>query len=675
MGSSIVVGLGSCCLTATTQAHQAFLNLAAWDPDYAFHLGDAYYNGNASNTLPSQHRTLWENQIAAVADWKTMLSKVAVEYINSDHELNPDDTDTDTTNASSFNLFFKQTIPARLVDTATTPVGKYRSWVDYAAGYAIRFILIDIRNTARSHGADTDTSSKTMLGATQKAWLKNELIDSDGTATAVKVIISDVPWSGTASLANGIDKWWAYATERQEIADYITSHHVNVDFLHGDSHRLGVDQTHNAWGGFPVICGSPFSQNSGGAETNGFWDALYNAGGGSTPLSCYMRITYDSPSAGVIRRTASGWDAINDVEQISQVYTWSTVSSGGSSALSLSGSAGAKAVTGATGALSLSGGSTPSARVGAAGALSLSGSAGSKSSAAATGAVLLVGSAGSTLSAGGTGALSLVGAAGIPIRLSAGGALTLTGSAASRVTGGGAGAITLAGSAGSTSSASAVGALLLSGTAGLTPPPLGATGSLALTGTASSSARDAASGVLTLSGIAGMLAAEGASGAITLSGIAALQAASGASGSLLLTGTATLGQFTSAGGTGSLSLSGTAGALAPFGGTGQLALEGQGLTAVKLGALGAILLSGQVSTGTETGAQGQIVLLGFASTSSQLSGAIGVIVLDGGGIAHDVNVPTKLNPKRTFVIALEIRTLGIEAENRTLTVPARLSGR
>lgn len=318
------IALGSCADTATTGATDAFTDIAAWDPHVFLHLGDAYYNGSASTTTIAQHRAKWEDQINALAKWKTALASVGIEYTNSDHELNPDNTDSNTTNAALFNQFFVETIPSiPLVMTGSNPVSKHRSWVDSS----IRFIMLDTRNTARSPGLNVDGASKTMLGATQLAWLLAELSQPE----LLKVIISDVPWSHEAAVDTaGMDKWWAYAYERQVIANHITSNNINVDFLHGDAHRVAVDATHNQWGNFPVICGSPLAQNSGGSETNGWWDAYWPLSGTGQPhTSAYMRLTYEWLDANTIQRTASGWDAVSQAERVSLVSTWTVPSGSG----------------------------------------------------------------------------------------------------------------------------------------------------------------------------------------------------------------------------------------------------------------------------------------------------------------------------------------------------------
>lgn len=316
--SDVKLAIGSCVFTAAPNAHDALLDIAAWNPHRFVHLGDAYYNGVSTSTAVSEHRGRWEAQVAAVADWKTLLGSTSLVYINSDHELNPDNVETlGSSVALSFNEFYRQTIPSfPLVVTGSNPVSKHQSWVDSN----IRFILIDVKNTQRSTSTDTDGPSKTMLGASQLAWLLSELDQPE----LLKVILCDVPWTHSANTGSTFqDKWASYANERQIIADHITSNDINVDFFHGDSHRLSVDETHNLWGGFPYSSCAPLSQTTGGTQYNGLWDETYPAeGGGSINASQYMRVTYHWVDSDTLQRTASGWDAINDIERVSMVTTW-----------------------------------------------------------------------------------------------------------------------------------------------------------------------------------------------------------------------------------------------------------------------------------------------------------------------------------------------------------------
>lgn len=317
---TLKLAIGACVMTAASNTFpkDALSDIVTWDPHILVHLGDAYYNGLETNTVESFHLGRWEMQIDGIPEWATLLGSVGFVYTNSDHELNPDNVDTGSnTNALTFNEFYRKRIPSHpLVVAGANPVSKHQSWVDSG----IRFILIDVRNTQRTAGATAQGPTKTMLGASQLAWLLSELDQPE----LLKVILCDVPWTGAAATTSLFkDKWCSYDDERQTIADHITTNGINVDFFHGDSHRLSVDETHNTWGGFPYTSCAPLSQDSGGTQFNGYWDQSYpTEGSAQINMSGYMRVTYEWLDSNTLQRTASGWDAVNDLERVSMVTTW-----------------------------------------------------------------------------------------------------------------------------------------------------------------------------------------------------------------------------------------------------------------------------------------------------------------------------------------------------------------
>jgi alkaline phosphatase D len=77
-----------------------------------------------------------------------------------------------------------------------------------------------------------DSPARTILGETQKAWLKERLRDSDATW---KVVVTSVPVQ--ALLALPYDRWDGYAAERRELLEFIRDEAIdNVVFLSTDFH-------------------------------------------------------------------------------------------------------------------------------------------------------------------------------------------------------------------------------------------------------------------------------------------------------------------------------------------------------------------------------------------------------------------------------------------------------
>jgi alkaline phosphatase D len=99
----------------------------------------------------------------------------------------------------------------------------------FAWGSGADFFALDCRQY-RSPQSDPEGPAKTMLGARQKAWLKDELRASRAPA---KFLLSSVPLQGPW----GADRWAGYATERDELLRFVRQERIGgVIVLSGDVH-------------------------------------------------------------------------------------------------------------------------------------------------------------------------------------------------------------------------------------------------------------------------------------------------------------------------------------------------------------------------------------------------------------------------------------------------------
>lgn len=307
---STTIALGACTQhnqQGAGDASDALDDIVAWDPDFMVHTGDFHYRSSESLD-PVVHQDWFVDQIQNFPGHADLCANVGMFYVPSDHEAGPDNGDSDEPYILAFNEAYENIVPY------SGSTDHYRTWV---VG-RVRFIMLDVRNPDRSPGAMAQGPTKTMLGATQKTWLFDQLDQPE----LLKVIISDVPWPGPASLSDGIDKWWAYDDERSEIADYITDNGINVDFWNGDGHNMAVcSGASNNYGNFPMVQSAPFA-NIGGGRNSGEWDEKYEINQGNQYRN-YCRITI-TDNGQTITRTVSGWDAINGVERVSSVEGWSS---------------------------------------------------------------------------------------------------------------------------------------------------------------------------------------------------------------------------------------------------------------------------------------------------------------------------------------------------------------
>jgi hypothetical protein len=349
--ANYTVALVSCIAqgdTVTPPATAAAISdWISYGADLNVFTGDFDYSGTTSTVLATQVG-VYETQIGFIPSLSSMVATAWGYYCRSDHEAGPDNGDSDNTYTATNIAAAQSVFPMGVLgDTVNSPPhGLYQAWVSGR----VRFIMIDIRNTDRSPGGNTDNGTKTMLGATQLAWLENQLIQPE----PLKVIISDVAWMGTATITNGPDKWWSYDTERQAIISYIAANrHLvkNVVLWHGDSHLVGCTVgANNSWGGFPVYCAAPLLNVGGGLMQTTFDQHYSNSGG---ECRQYGRLAF-TDNGSSITVAFQGWDAVAGIAQVSQTDVFPTPSADLAGAGSLAAGGGIAGAAGLTGAGSVS---------------------------------------------------------------------------------------------------------------------------------------------------------------------------------------------------------------------------------------------------------------------------------------------------------------------------------
>jgi hypothetical protein len=317
---SFTFAVASCVNTAyETPGPDTGLNdWIAWQPDLAIFTGDYGYQNPTFTDQPSQVGT-WEYHT-----WFYGMEPITRQawgyYCRSNHDSTSDTYNCDTDNTwAAANLVAAQEIfpQGALGDAVNSPVHSLcQTWVTGR----VRFIMLDIRNVDRSPGTNTDNSSKTMLGATQLAWLKAQLLQPE----PVKIIITDTQWMGNTVPSLGADpelgKWWSYQTERTSIVSYMTGNWAqlrNIVLIHGDFHGVGVAYAaENTWGGFPVYSAAPLRQTGAATIAAGTFNRYYNNAGGECRQ--YGRVSVTDTGGSTITVNYQGWDAVNQVAQVSQ---------------------------------------------------------------------------------------------------------------------------------------------------------------------------------------------------------------------------------------------------------------------------------------------------------------------------------------------------------------------
>jgi hypothetical protein len=521
--ASFNVTLGSCVVTNATDgiALTSAMNQAA---HLTLFVGDQSYAASTS-TNRTDHEAQVLNQINNVPGYAPYWRNGAKILTLSDHDAGPDNGPSDLADApymrASIDAYLHYSSFRALADTRNPVVGRY-----YTLKYGrVKFIVIDVRNTDRTDVTVSGTSTDTLLGATQKAWLKQELITSE----PFKVIVADTQWMGAPDNTGGLpvkgDWWPAYEAERTEMINYISANASAVghlEYWHGDAHCVAyATASKNTWGGFPVLCGSPFSNVGGGRNLSTF-SAYYNNSGGDCRQYGYIQFTDTGTS---ITRSFLGIDAStgSNVTQVNNSVTVTTnAATSATASLSLSGTAATIApVSSVTASLTFGGSTGAAARVSAAsGSLSLAGTALGSASPGVSSGISFQGVASGSARVALAGSIVFAGTGTPFASASPTGNMSLGAATIATLPASGTGSISLSGSPVSVSNP-ASGILVLSSAAGGRASILAASGGFTILGSAlGRSFVGALAGTLTFSGSAVAPASVSCIGTLTVAGLA-----------------------------------------------------------------------------------------------------------------------------------------------------------
>jgi hypothetical protein len=260
---SFTFAIGSC--QATGSNTPIFGHIQATNPLFWLQAGDIHYRDIAVDDI-NAFREAYND--LHVQSWQAALFRsTAIVHMWDDHDgAGGNDTDGTRPGWPAVRAAYRESVPHHVLPAG--PGGAiYHSFV---VG-RVRFIVSDLRSE-RSPKSQTDNASKTMMGATQKQWFKDELAAAVATQQFV-AWVSTIPW--IAARRAGDDSWAGYDTERQEIAAYIQSLGIagQMFVLTGDMHATAIDSgVNNSWGGFPLFNAGPVNATTyskGGPYTHG----------------------------------------------------------------------------------------------------------------------------------------------------------------------------------------------------------------------------------------------------------------------------------------------------------------------------------------------------------------------------------------------------------------------
>jgi len=268
---SFAFAFASCALTGSN--HAVFETIRSLNPLFFFHLGDFHYQNIAVND-PNVFRQAYETVLAS-PNQSRLYREVPFIYIWDDHDFGPNNSDSTAPGRLASRLTYQEYVPHFPLAFGSGDIS-----INYAftAG-RVRFIVCDNRS-ARSPNSSPDDSSKTVLGTTQKAWFKQELLDAKSKYPLI-VWVNSLPWIGLT----GDDGWYAYTNERRELANFIKDNDIkNLCMISGDAHMLAIDDGTNSGyatgggAGFPVMQAAALDQN-GSVKGGPYSEGTFPGGG------------------------------------------------------------------------------------------------------------------------------------------------------------------------------------------------------------------------------------------------------------------------------------------------------------------------------------------------------------------------------------------------------------
>jgi alkaline phosphatase D len=238
---------GSCARLQIDTEQQIFSVAQALEPDLMFWLGDNIY---ADSTVPEAIADLYRRQ-REIERVKPFIRSTPSLAIWDDHDFGINDSDRTNPVREQSLALFKNYWANGQYGLADTP-GIFRT---YTYG-GVDFFMLDGRYY-RDPADDPDIPGKTMLGATQKAWLKDALRSS---RAPFKVLVSG---GGFSKAERGGDSWAVYTHERDEIFDFIRDNAITGVFgISGDSHMGELNCVpRSEQGGYDIydLCSSPLA--------------------------------------------------------------------------------------------------------------------------------------------------------------------------------------------------------------------------------------------------------------------------------------------------------------------------------------------------------------------------------------------------------------------------------
>lgn len=265
--TSFAFCFASCSYDGMGDINASALAIAARKDAFFLSLGD-WYDQDGSGSGVDNFRAKFENRMNTPGFAK-LFATTPFAYTPSDHDGMANDSTAylHPTNWASWNTVYRERIPTLSLPGST---GIYRTFT----WGRVRFIVMDCRSFRGASGT-------TILGATQKQWLKDTIANS---TEAAIVLAQDGIWIGSTNA----DTWHLYPSEQTELANFFAASGKPIVMLGGDMHAVAADDGTNSAGGIPVFQAAPL--NGEASRKGGPYTHTGYPTSGSTVVQQYGRV-------------------------------------------------------------------------------------------------------------------------------------------------------------------------------------------------------------------------------------------------------------------------------------------------------------------------------------------------------------------------------------------------
>lgn len=233
--ASFRIAFGSCSdLRESDQ--RAFDAMREERPLFFINMGDLHY-ADTNSTVADDYRANYDRVLAHPVQGAFYRS-VGMAYMWDDHDFCGNDSDSTNIGRDTARAVYRERVPHYTFGPTGGTIGQA-----FTIG-RVRFIMTDLRSAALPSGTK-ESANKTKMGAAQKNWFKQELINARDGGFPFIVWVNTIPWINPAQV--GDDSWAGHATERTEIANFIRDNRItNLAMISGDMHGMAYDDGTNS---------------------------------------------------------------------------------------------------------------------------------------------------------------------------------------------------------------------------------------------------------------------------------------------------------------------------------------------------------------------------------------------------------------------------------------------